>query len=170
MPDLETSVSDLPHEPYITAVFDVLDKAGLKPDEWWTSDPEPWWGLHVSLDAMISIMLPDAPWPFGLCLIWDWHVSSEGGGPSDGTRWMFAELNMDNSHKYPTYLPVHNYASPDAIVEATRKVISGEIGPGNFHNVGTPDWGGGTIGGAWERAEELDAACEAWSARWADDD
>lgn len=166
----------LPHDPYITSVCDALTAAGMElTDMCWTGDSETR-GMYCYLDAVITLdpsgtvneMAEDIPagteWPHGLLLIWEWHtgIEADQGEPSKGPVWLFAELKGDGSNEYPTDLPVEGYASPAAVVEAARKVIDRSIGAGHFHNFGLAKWDGGTIGDSWERADELNAACEAW--------
>jgi hypothetical protein len=172
-----TQTSVLPHDPYITAVCDALTAAGLElTDHCWTDDCETR-GTYCYLNAVITLdpsgtitadEQPDggADWPHGLLLIWEWHtgIEAEDGEPEKGPVWQFAELKSDGSNEYPTGLPVYGYASPAAVVDAARKVISREIGAGHFHNFGQAKWDGGIIGDSWERADELEAACEAWAA------
>jgi hypothetical protein len=167
----------LPHDPYITTVCDALTAAGLElTDQCWTDDGETR-GMYCYLNAVVTLdpsgtIAADeqadggADWPHGLLLIWEWHtgIEEEDGEPEKGPIWLFAELKADGSNEYPTSLPVHGYASPAAIVEAARKVINREIGAGHFHNGGQAKWDGGIIGDSWERADELEAACEAWGA------
>jgi hypothetical protein len=166
----------LPQDPYITAVCDALTEAGREPtDSTWTDDCETR-GTHCYLNAVITLDPSgtitgraldedNADWPHGLLLVWEWHtgIEADQGEPERGPQWQFAELNADGSNDYPTDLPVHGYASPAAIVEAARKVISREIGAGDFYNLGQwRDWEGGIIGNSWDQADALDAACEAW--------
>jgi hypothetical protein len=173
-----TETRTLPHDPYITAVCDALTAAGLElTDHCWTDDGETR-GMYCYLNAVITVdpsgtiasgdeeAQDDAEWPHGLLLIWEWHtgIEAEHGEPDRGPVWLFAELKADGSNEYPTWLPAEGYASPAAIVEATRKVIDRSIGAGHSFNFGQPNWDGGIIGGSWERAEELDAACEEWGA------
>lgn len=168
----------LPHDPYTTAVCDALTTAGLElTDQCWTDDGETR-GAYCYLNAVITLdpsgthdldrddIPADAAWPHGLILIWEWHTGIEAGDgePERGPVWQFAELKADGSNRYPTGLPVHGYASPDAVMEAACKVISREIGPGSFYGHSGPKWDGGIIGDSWGRADELEAACEAWAA------
>ncbi|MEV0691792.1 hypothetical protein [Streptomyces sp. NPDC050388] len=157
----------LPHDDYIDAVCEALDKAGPEVKDGRTGDCETR-GTYCYLNAvieldMLSVGLQDER--NNLLLIWEWHTGTEAdhGEPARGPQWQFAELKDDGSNEYPTDLPVLGYASPDAIVEAVRKVISGDILPGDFFNVGQwRGWDGGIIGDTWERHAELNAACEAW--------
>ncbi|MEU8728751.1 hypothetical protein AB0C68_05145 [Streptomyces tendae] len=166
----------LPQDPYIEAIGDALTAAGLEPtDHSWTDDGETR-GTYCYLNAVITLdpsgtlasddedAIDGAAWPHGLLLLWEWHtgVEADQGEPERGSFWQFAELKADGSNEYPSSLPVEGYASPAAVVEAARKVISREIGAGHFFNGGVPSWDGGTIGETWERHAELDAACEAW--------
>lgn len=170
----------LPHDQYFAAICDALTGAGLEPtDHSWTDDSETR-GIHCHLSAVITLdpsgtvgewredIPAGTPWPHGLILSWEWHTGAEEGWEK-GPFWEFAELKDDGSNEYPTTLPVHGYASPAAVVEATRKVISREIGAGHFYNGGVAKWDGGIIGDTWERAAELDAACEEWGADEASD-
>ncbi|MEU9333173.1 hypothetical protein AB0D49_08405 [Streptomyces sp. NPDC048290] len=166
----------LPHDPYITAVCDALTEDGLDlTDHCWTDDSETR-GTYCYLNAVISLdpsgtvgaTAEDIPagteWPHGLLLIWEWHtgVEAEQGEPDKGPIWLFAALKADGSNEYPTALPVHGDADPAAVIDATRKVIGREIGAGDFFNFGQCRWSGGIIGGSWETADELHAACQAW--------
>ncbi|MFF4403781.1 hypothetical protein [Streptomyces sp. NPDC001404] len=164
----------LPHDPYVTAVYDALTDAGLDPGEWWTSDGETsgtycYLNAVITLDPSNTLDLDDedvpagTAWRHGLILCWEWHTGAEEGGPERGPTWTFAELKADGSNEYPTDLPVLGFAAPEAIVDAARKVISHEIKPGSVHNFGQPGgWDSGAIGGSWERADDLEAVCEAW--------
>ncbi|MFE7954438.1 hypothetical protein [Streptomyces sp. NPDC057413] len=169
---------ELPQDGYIEAVSEALTAAGLEPtDHSWTEDSETR-GVYCYLNAVITLdpsgtvgdwpedIPAGTPWPHGLLLLWEWHTGAEEGGPEKGPLWQFAELKADGSSEYPTDLPVYGYASPAAVVQAARKVIDREISPGSFYNLGQPHgWDGGIIGDSWERADELDAACEAWGAK-----
>jgi hypothetical protein len=172
------STRTLPHDPYIEAVTEALTAAGLEPtDHSWTDDCETR-GTYCYLNAVITLdpsgtiaadEQPDggAAWPHGLLLIWEWHtgIEEEQGEPERGPSWQFAELKADGSSQYPTGLPVYGYASPAAVVEATRKVIAREIKPNPFSMFGAAIWDGGIIGDSWERADELDTACETWGVK-----
>lgn len=159
----------LPHDDYIEDVTVALDEAGLRVKDIRTDDCETR-GTYCYLNAVIELDLYgtsfEEAWPEGLLLIWEWHtgIEADQGEPDRGPVWQFAELKGDGSNEYPTDLPVHGYASPAAIVEAARYVIAREIGAGSFYSYGAPKWDGGIVGGSWERADELDAACEAWGA------
>lgn len=170
------TIRTLPHDPYITAVCDALTAAEQElTEQCWTDDGETR-GTYCYLNAVITLdpsgtiasgdddARDNAAWPHGLLLIWEWHtgIEAEHGEPERGPQWLFAELKDDGSNEYPTGLPVYGYASPAAIAEATRKVLSREIGAGNPFSFGAAMWDGGIIGDSWERADELDAACEAW--------
>ena len=160
----------LPHDDYIEAVCEALDKAGPEVKDGRTDDCETR-GTYCYLNAVIELdMLTvglQEEWPHGLLLIWEWHTGAEAdqGEPDKGPRWQFAELKEDGSNEYPTDLPVYGYASPAAVVDAVRKVLSREIEPGSHFNLGQwRGWEGGIIGDTWERHAELDAACQAWGA------
>ncbi|MFJ1964883.1 hypothetical protein [Streptomyces massasporeus] len=159
----------LPHDDYIEAVTVALDTAGLPVEDGRTDDCETR-GTYCYLNAVIEVDLQHTShaedWPHGLLLIWEWHsgIEAEHGEPDKGPVWQFAELKEDGSNEYPTELPVYGYASPAAVADAARKVISREIGAGHSFNYGRAKWDGGIIGDSWERHAELDAACEAWAA------
>lgn len=165
-----------PHDPYIDAVVTALEDAGLTVPDSRTDDGETR-GTYCYLNAVVELDpsgVHDIPaeeipagtaWPHGLLLIWEWHtgIEADQGEPDKGPQWLFAELKDDGSNEYPTVLPVYGYASPAAVVDAARKVISCEIQPGDFYNLGQwRGWTGGLIGDAWDQADTLDAACEAW--------
>ncbi|MFD6324206.1 hypothetical protein ACFWOL_15350 [Streptomyces sp. NPDC058442] len=163
---MTTTMRTLPHDPYIEAICEALDKAGPEVKDGRTDDCETR-GTYCYLNAvieldMLSVGLQDER--NNLLLIWEWHTGIEAPWESErGPVWQFAELKDDGSNEYPTDLPVLGYASPDAIVEAVRKVITGEIRPGSYINGGQwQGWDGGIIGDTWERHAKLDAACEAW--------
>lgn len=168
----------LPHDSYITAVCDALTAADLElTDHCWTDDCETR-GTYCYLNAVITLdpsgvlglddedIPDDTAWQHGLLLIWEWHTGREAdqGEPDRGPVWQFAELKDDGSNEHPTDLPVYGYASPAAIVEAARKVISREIGPGSYHGSTVAKWDGGIIGDSWEQADELEAAATSWDA------
>lgn len=162
---------ELPHDSYIEAVCEALDKAGPEVKDGRTDDCETR-GTYCYLNAVIELdMLTvglQADWPHGLLLIWEWHTGREAelGEPDRGPQWLFAGLKADGSNEYPTTLPVYGYASPAAVVEATRKVIAYEIQPGSYFNFGQwLGWEGGIIGDSWEQADQLEAACVAWDAK-----
>ncbi|MDT6983702.1 hypothetical protein ACFSUJ_12010 [Streptomyces lusitanus] len=158
----------LPHDPYIEAVTEALTGAGLRLEQVDVRDSETQ-GTHCYLDAVLTLT-PEASgidqdtWPHGLILIWEWHTGHEAPWePERGPVWKFAELQDHGSNAYPTDLPVLGYASPEAVVEATRKVLAGEIRPYPYiPTVHEQGWTGGVIGSSWEKADELEAACAAW--------
>lgn len=167
-----------PHDPYITAVCNALTAADIPVTDGRTDDCETR-GTYCYLNAVIDLDpsgtrdldADDIPvgtsWPNGLLLIWEWHtgIEADQGEPERGPQWQFAELKDDGSTEYPTDLPVYGYASPAAIVDAARKVISREIQPGSFYSYGQwRGWDGGLVGDSWEQADTLNAACEAWAA------
>ncbi|MDT7847245.1 hypothetical protein [Streptomyces justiciae] len=157
----------LPHDDYIEAVYAALENAGLPVQDAFTEDSETR-GLYCYLNAVITIDLVytshGEDWPHGLLFIWEWHtgIEADQGEPDRGPVWLFAEAKSDGSNEYPTVLPVYGYASPAAVVQAARKVIAREIGPGSFNGISSARWDGELIGGSWDQADELNAACEAW--------
>lgn len=155
----------LPHDDYIEAVTEALTAAGITTADIRTDDCETR-GTYCYLNAVIELDLfhtsHAGAWPHGLILVWEWHTGVEDGEPERGPQWLFAELKDDGSNAYPSSLPAYGYASPAAIVEATRKVISREIKPNPYSMFGEVLWDGGVIGDSWERHTELDTACEAW--------
>ncbi|MFF7365635.1 hypothetical protein [Streptomyces sp. NPDC008125] len=166
----------MPHDNYVTTILAALRAAGLPPAGSWSSNAETV-GTYCHLTAVITLdpsstqdTDPDdvpahTAWPHGLVLIWEWHTGQDENAPERGAIWQFAELRPNGSNAYPTDLPVHGCASPEAVVEAAQHVIAGRIRPGHFHNFGTPQgWTGGTIGTPWDQVEALEAACVAWGA------
>ncbi|MFI1723883.1 hypothetical protein [Streptomyces sp. NPDC020489] len=160
----------LPHDTYIEEVYTALDDAGLAVDDSFTEDSDTR-GLYRYLNAVITLDLEHTShaedWPHGLLLIWEWHtgIEADQGEPDKGPVWLFAEAKDDGSNDWPTVLPVYGYASPAAVVEATRKVIARKIRPGSVNGISSARWDGGIIGDSWDQADVLDAACEAWKAR-----
>ncbi|MCZ7413127.1 hypothetical protein [Streptomyces sp. WMMC897] len=152
----------LPHDDYIAAVCEALDKTGPEVKDGRTDDCESR-GTYCYLNAVIELDMQ----PHGLLLIWEWHtgIEADHGEPERGPQWQFAELKDDGSNEHPTDLPVHGYASPEAVAEAARRVAAREIQAGSPLGYGQwLGWTGGIIGGSWERADELHAACAAWAA------
>lgn len=162
----------LPHDPYIEAVTEALTTAGFTPTEQWTDGGETK-GMYCHLNAVITLDpsgvldLDDdeipvrTPWRYGLILAWEWHTGAEDGWEK-GPHWEFAALKEHSECQYPpVLLPVYGYASPAAIVEAARLVIDHRI---KALPSSVADWDGGIVGDSWDRADELDAACEAWGA------
>ncbi|MFJ2515575.1 hypothetical protein ACIPEL_36160 [Streptomyces griseoviridis] len=166
----------LPHDDYITAVCTALTSADLDVTDGRTDDGETR-GTYCYLNSVIDLdpsrttdldpedIPANASWPHGLLLIWEWHtgIEADQGEPERGPVWLFAERKGDGSNEWPTALPVHGYADPAALVDAARKVISREIGPGSFHGDAGPRWDGGLIGGSWDQTDALTAGCEAWA-------
>lgn len=166
-----------PHTPYITAVTDALTAAGLPPADSRTDDSDTR-GSHCYLNAVITLdpngthdldhddIPPGTAWPHGLLLIWEWHtgIEADDGEPDRGPAWQFAELKNDGSNQYPTTLPVYGYASPAAVVDAARRVIAREV-RASVDGGWPHGWDGALVGGSWDRADELEAACEAWGGR-----
>jgi hypothetical protein len=155
---------ELPQDDYIEAVTVALEAAGLPVKDIRTDDSETR-GTYCYLNAVIELDLYgtdfEKKWPHGLLLIWEWHTGIEDGEPERGPEWLFAELNENGSCWYPTSLPVYGYASPAAVAEAARKVITREIRPTSFDG-GPSTWQGAPIGDTWDRHTELNDACETW--------
>lgn len=147
----------LPHDPYITAVCDALTAAGLEPADHFTDDSDTS-GSHCYLRAVITLA-PDTSgldakrWPDGLILIWEWHTGIEvaDGEPERGPSWEWAPL-VDPHGQCGERKPLTalGYPSPAYVVESVRALIE-------RRNQSTP-------AERWERADELDAACETWGA------
>lgn len=147
----------LPHDPYITAVTDALTDAGLEPADGWTSDAETR-GVYCYLNAVITLDhdtsgIDPQRWPHGLILIWEWHTGTEAadGEPDRGPSWEWARLvDSHGQCGEREALTAVGYASPTYVVESVRALIE-------HRNQSTP-------AELWQRAKELDAACEAWGA------
>ncbi|WP_255951604.1 hypothetical protein [Streptomyces odontomachi] len=174
-------MTTLPHAPYIEAVMDALTTAGLEPVEYFTDDSDTR-GSYCYLRAVLELdpsgtySLDDdeipagTAWRHGPLLIWEWHtgIEAEDGEPDKGPYWQFAKRQADGSNEVPVVLPVYGYASPAAVVEATRHVIDRRIKVDPFE-IGGIDWSGGIIGDSWDQADELNTACEAWGTKEASD-
>lgn len=146
----------LPHDPYITAVCDALTEASLTPADAFTDDSDTR-GTHNYLRAVITLddtsNLPTDRWPHGLILIWEWHTGIEAadGEPDRGPSWEWARLVHEHGQcgeRQP--FTALGYPSPAYVVESVRALIERR--------------NQSTSAEAWERADELDAACEAWGA------
>lgn len=148
----------LPHDPYITAVVEALTAAGLEPADCWTSDAESC-GLYQCLSAVITLdpdtsNLPAKRWPHGLLLIWEWHtgIEAENGEPERGPSWEWAKLVDPHGRcgERQAFTSL-GYPSPAYVVESVRALIDRR--------------NQSVAAQRWERADELDAACEAWGAK-----
>ncbi|OMI34465.1 hypothetical protein [Streptomyces sparsogenes] len=147
----------LPHDPYFTAVIDALTTAGFSPADAFTDDSDTR-GTYQFLRAVITLD-PDTSgidskrWPHGLILIWEWHtgIESADGEPERGPSWEWARLvDSHGQCGEREALTAVGYASPTYVVESVRALIE-------RRNQSTP-------AEQWERAEELNAACETWAA------
>lgn len=145
----------LPHDPYIAAIFDALTLAGFNPADAFTDDSDTR-GSHCFLRAVITLD-PDTSgidpqrWPHGLILIWEWHTGIEAadGEPERGPSWEWARLvDSHGQCGEREALTAVGYASPAYVVESVRALIERR--------------NQSTSAELWERAKELDAACEAW--------
>lgn len=146
----------LPHDSYIRAVCDTLTAAGFTPADAFTDDTDTR-GSHFYLRAVITLDdssgIPAKRWPHGLILIWEWHTGAEAadGEPERGPSWEWARLvDPHGQCGERQAFTAWGYASPAYVVESVRALIE-------RRNQATP-------AERWERAGELDAACEAWGA------
>ncbi|GKQ35153.1 hypothetical protein [Streptomyces sp. A012304] len=144
----------LPHDEYIAAVADALTAAGLHPADAFTDDSDTS-GSHFYLRAVITLDdssgIPATRWRHGLILIWEWHTGIEAadGEPERGPSWEWARLVDEHGQcGEREALTAIGYASPAYVVESVRALIE-------RRNQSTP-------AERWERADGLDAACEAW--------
>lgn len=98
----------LPHENYVDAVFEALDKFGLHPKDAMTTTPD-----GEQLDGVVSFLHSEFPddWPDGVHLSWDqhegWSLCSEG----------------TNRSLYP--LDLETYAAPTAVADRARTRLLG---------------------------------------------
>jgi hypothetical protein len=147
--------NQLPHDPYIAATVNALTAAGFEPEDHFTDDSDTR-GSHCYLRAVITLD-PDvsgidaARWPNGLILIWEWHTGIEAadGEPDRGPSWEWAPLvDAHGQCGERQAFTALGYPSPAYVVESVRALIErrGQDVPAE----------------RWERAGELDAACEAW--------
>lgn len=144
----------LPHDDYIAAVCDALTTVGLTPADAFTDDSDTS-GSHCFLRAVITLDdssgIPATRWPDGLILIWEWHTGIEAadGEPERGPAWEWARLVDEHGQcGKRESLTAIGYASPAYVVESVRALME-------RRNQWMP-------AERWERASELDAACEAW--------
>lgn len=144
------STRTLPHTPYIEAIEAALTEAKLTPEQAdaFVEDS----GDFAYLRGVITLTpetsgIPADRFPYGLILVWDWHTGrdeDEERGPS----WQWARLTDDGSNRELEPLTAVGYASPEYVVESVRALCE-------HRNQSVP-------AARWERADELDAACEAW--------
>lgn len=146
--------TELPHDPYITAVVRALLAAGLEPDGWWTSDAEidPYRtdddaGVATMLNAVLlwsgdHVAVADAVAPDGMVLLWD-HPAEE---------WQYAERRPGGGNEEPQFLPtLDRYADPAAVVAVVRALLAGEQLPEGHAPY-------------WHPADAVRAAVAAWEA------
>jgi hypothetical protein len=147
----------LPHDPYITVICDALTAGGLTPADAFTDDSDTS-GSHTYLRAVITLD-PDtsgidaARWPDGLILIWEWHTGIEAadGEPERGPSWEWARLvDAHGQCGEREAFTALGYPSPAYVVESVQALAE-------RRNQSVP-------AERWERADELDAVCEAWGA------
>lgn len=149
-------MTSLPHDPYITAVCDALTAATLTPADAFTDDSDTS-GSHFYLRAVITLddssNLPANRWPHGLILIWEWHtgIEADQGEPERGPSWEWAPLvDPHGQCGERAAFTALGYPSPAYVVESVHALI-------DRRNQSMP-------AERWERADELEAACEAWGA------
>ncbi|NEY33052.1 hypothetical protein GTU99_12765 [Streptomyces sp. PRKS01-65] len=126
-------MTDLPHDPYITAVIDALTTAGLEPTEHWTDagelDPyrdDDYAGLACMLTAVLvwdgdHPALTDTNAPHGITLLWE-H-------PAEQWQWARRKRN-GHLEREPEFLPLPRWADPDAVVDVVRVLLAGLEVPG----------------------------------------
>jgi hypothetical protein len=144
----------LPHDEYIAAICNALTEAGYTPADAFTDDSDTS-GTHCYLRAVITLDdssgIPATRWPNGLILIWEWHTGIEAadGEPERGPSWEWARL-VDEHGQFGERqgFTALGYPSPAYVVESVRALIE-------HRNQSTP-------AELWDRADVLDAACEAW--------
>ncbi|MGW0131930.1 hypothetical protein [Streptomyces sp. NPDC003299] len=141
--------TDLPHEPYITAVVDTLTAAGLEPDDYWTSDAEtdlyatgPDAGCTTMLSAVIDWDTSDAH-EDGITLVWE-HPAEQ---------WQWAPRRADGVlERDPEFLPtLGRYADPAAVVATVRALLAGGPLPEGHAPY-------------WHEADAVKRAVDAWAA------
>jgi hypothetical protein len=139
----------LPHDLYITAVVNALTKAGLEPDDHWTSDAEinrydggPDAGCTTMLNAYLD-WDTSAARDDGIALVWD-H-------PAEQWQWAPRKSSGVLAHD-PEFLPtLPRWARPGAVVATVRDLLAGRA-------VSTMP------SGLWEEHEQAQAAVDAWAA------
>lgn len=146
-------MTDLPHDPYITAVIDALTSAGLEPTDAWTSDAEidPYRtdgdaGCATMLTAVISWdgdhpAIADAVAPDGMLLFWD-HPAEQ---------WQYAERDAGGGNTRPEFIPrLGRYSQPEAVVAAVRALLAGQPQPEGHAPY-------------WHEADGVRTAVDAWA-------
>ncbi len=152
-------MSALPHDPYIDAVRNALDEAGLEVADGWTSDAETQ-GVYCYLSAVLTLDtktsgLDPERWPNGLILIWEWHtgIEADQGEPERGPYWQWAEKTTSPGwNEPPQQLPVPGWVAPEMLAAAVASLV----------HTGTPF----PMGSLWHDhlRQPVEAAIEAWAA------
>ena len=115
-------MTDLPHDPYIDAVIEALDKQGLCPHDWWTSDSEdnPYGDGPTTMLKAVLTWPGDATgvntflWPHGLIFVWE-HPAEQ---------WQYAALR-DNGNDEPKPIPaLGRFAAPESVVAVFRALAA----------------------------------------------
>ncbi|MFH8797241.1 hypothetical protein [Streptomyces sp. NPDC017941] len=172
-----TAVSEatagLPHSAYVQAVVEALEAAHLRvracPRAWGCPDKDSHGYLYAEIrvdpypvhDRDGPSAPPSGEWPNGLDLIWRWLAD----GPESGPLWQCSEPNDDGSLAREYALPVSGCAAPAAVARAALEIGRSRVsGPGTGRR-SLPDGTGDLIGGSWDRADALTAACTEWFTR-----
>lgn len=122
----------LPHDDYLQAVHDALAALGIEPDRSWTETPD-----GEQLDAVAEFRTNPAiraEWDGGIYLGWDQRAG-----------WSLVDEGT-NRTLFPLDLGV--YANPKAVALRTYTILFGA--------------GSNPVDEAWDDAEALQGAVEAW--------
>lgn len=136
----------LPHDPYITAVIDALTTAGLGPDDCWTSCADEYDSDDCLIPSAVLSWTPNHPavdateFDHGIGVYWNSAVG-----------WECARRGPYGTNEPPYGLGPDLWGAPKHVVTAVREYLALVE---HYSDVS----------GEWERAGEVRAAVEAWSA------
>lgn len=145
-----TQPRELPHDPYINAVHDALEAAGLEPDDSWTSDAEvdrydtgPDAGCTTMLDAHLVWTMHTGGHSHGIHLVWE-HPAEQ---------WQWAPRRADGVLVHdPEFLPnLGRWSDPSAVVDTVRELLAGRPLPEGHAPY-------------WHPADKVRRAVDAWAA------
>ncbi|MFD6421580.1 hypothetical protein [Streptomyces sp. NPDC060198] len=143
-------MTELPHDPYITAVVDALTGAGLEPSSWWTSDAEtdPYeTGPDAGCTTMLSAVIrwdadeDDETGLDGLFLFWE-HPAEQ---------WQYALPDSGGGNTPPELLTrLGRYSDPVAVAATARALLTDTPLPKGYAPY-------------WHPADAVRRAVEAWT-------
>lgn len=129
--------TDLPHDPYMTAVAVALAEAGLEPTDWESLEPHDGFALDGVFRYTANHPAVDADaWPDGMQILW---------GAPDGWQW------QEQTGDTLTDLPIDWCAAPGVVARTVRDVLAASNLTRDMNQ--------------WRHAAELEAAIDAWNTK-----